>query len=175
VVTDRDARSGYRVERIYVGSQEYRLVEPDSSREQVDADDRQVEFGWDWRPIGTRKFEVVIDLEVESTKQASEEAKVRIIGVFEASESPSIKFLDFVRNNAAAILFPFAREVVSTMTGRGPFGAFHVYPLNIVALLKDVKWEETTGWKYLSEHPDIAATFGMEYRREEQSQSQPTG
>ena len=164
---NRDVRSGYHVERVYVGSQEYRLVDPESARDVASSDDRNVDFGWDWRPVGARKFEVIVDLEVEPTKQAPEKAQVRLIGLFEAAEGePSIKFSDFVKLNASAILFPFAREVISAMTGRGPYGAFHVHPLNLVALLKDTPIENTTGWKYLEENPAVAKNFGLQHHRD---------
>jgi preprotein translocase subunit SecB len=168
VGTNKDTRSGYRVERVYVGSQEYRLVDPESAADVVDVDDRQVDFGWDWRPVAPRKFEVIVDLALEPTKQAPEKANVRLIGLFEAAEGqPSIPFVDFVKLNASAILFPFAREVVSTMTGRGPFGAFHIHPLNLVALLMETPVESTTGWKYLHENPALAESFGLEFSADE--------
>ena len=164
--TNEDTRSGYLVERVYVGYQEYGLLDPEATPT-ADRRDRGVQFGWDWRPVGHRKFEVIIDLEIEPAVQAPERAKVRLIGLFEAAaDEPSISFLNFVKLNASAILFPFAREVISTMTGRGPYGAFHVHPLNLAAMLKDTSIEGTTGWKYLESNPEFAETFGLPFRVE---------
>lgn len=160
----RDAEAGYRLERIYVASQSYRLV-TDQQLVNEDPSDRNVNFGWDWRPLGPRRFEIIVLLTCEPTAQAPEEAQVRLIGVFEADERvPSVTFPAFIRFNGPAILFPYVREVVSTMTGRGPHGAFHIRPINVVALAEEFDIEKTTGAKYLAENPAVAQSFGLDFR-----------
>lgn len=154
-------RSGYRLERVYVAQQEYRVV---PSEELVDerGDDREVSFGWDWRALGRRRFEVVIEVSVGPTTASRERATARLFGVFSAEEGQlSIAFKEFASTNAPAILFPYAREVISTMTGRGPFGAFHIDPLNIRVITGSVSFHETMGHKHLLANPEEAGTFDL--------------
>jgi preprotein translocase subunit SecB len=162
VTPSKAKRSGYKIERVYVAEQEYRVTDPDAREESAASDTREVAFGWDWRPLGPRRFEVVIEVSVEPSKDAPEVARVRLFGLFAAGSGElTIPFRDFVRHNAPAILFPYAREVVSTMTGRGPYGAFHIDPLNVREMTGGTTIDQTLGYKYLVDHPDVAATFGL--------------
>jgi preprotein translocase subunit SecB len=158
--------AGYRLERVYVSQQDYAVVEATDVPEGTDPQNRPVQFGWDWRPISPKRFEVVIDVRVGPTKATPEKAFVRLLGIFQApeSEDPGLPFLVFVRQNGPAILFPYAREVVSTMTGRGPYGSFHINPINVVALLAKVPMADTTGYRFLEENAAVAETFGLTYR-----------
>jgi preprotein translocase subunit SecB len=159
VKSPKTARSGYSLERVYVVQQQYNVLDP----EEVSAksDEREVAFGWDWRAVGKRRFEVLVELTVEPSADATERASVRLFGLFSATEKLSIKFNDFVRHNAPALLFPYAREVVSTMTGRGPFGAFHVDPLNMRDLQGLGGLEDTQGYIQLAQHADVAEDFEL--------------
>ena len=161
----KPGHAGYKLERIYVVEQGYHLRDAASVEASQSAAEREVSFGWDWRPLGPLRFEVVIDIDLHPTKDAPEDVNVRLLGVFSARqpEELSIPFTEFVRYNAPAILFPYAREVLSTMTGRGPFGAFHVDPVNVRILAGDMDVTQTTGYRFLVEHPDTAATFGLPY------------
>jgi preprotein translocase subunit SecB len=158
------ARSaGYRLERVYVAEQAYRLVDPEPLRESKSPADRKITFLWDWRPLAPRRFEVILEMQTEPIKQAPEVAQVRFLGVFEADEGElSVPFHQFIRVHAPAILFPFAREVISTMTGRGPHGAFHLNPLNIAALISHDDLVRTTGYQYLQADPKTASDFGLD-------------
>lgn len=159
------ATAGYRLERIYVGEQHYEQVAPNGLREASNLEDRNVGFRCDWRPLGPRRFEVLLELELEATSRAPERARVRLNGVFEAvGDDQGIDLVTFLRTNAPAILFPFCREVLSTMTGRGLNGAFHLNPVNIAALLADFDFSQTTGYQYLEANPAIAETFGLAFR-----------
>ena len=157
--------AGYRLERIHVAEQAYASAVRDDIRETDDHADRMVQFGWDWRPLTERRFEVVLEISCHPIKVAPESARVRLFGVFSADPGvPSIPFASFVRVNALAILFPYAREVISTMTGRGPYGAFHLNPVNVQTLAEELDIEDTTGAAFFREHPDMAEAFGLEYR-----------
>lgn len=157
--------AGYRIERIYVAEQHYEQVNPAGLRESESTEDRGIGVRWDWRPLGPRRFEVLIELTLEAVSAAPEEARVRILGIFEALENAqSVSFVDFLRTNAPAILFPFGREVLSTMTGRGFYGTCHLNPINVLALLKDFDFSTTTGFQYLEANPEVAENFGLPYR-----------
>ena len=160
--SDRSSAAGYRLSRVYVAEQEYRLVEPDGLRKAADLDDREITFSWDWRPISRRRFEVLIEVIVQPTTLAPETARVRVIGVFEAEEGDlAVPFTDFVKIHASAILFPYAREVVSTVTGRGPHGAFHMNPINLPKMFEEIELAGSSGNEFLHLNPDIARDFEL--------------
>lgn len=173
MTTDLEAASGYILERIHVAEQQYRSVVAENLRDTQDPADRLVQLGWDWRPLGERRFEVVLELQCHPVTVAPEHAHVRLFGVFSAGpEVPAISFPSFVKVNATAILFPYAREVISTMTGRGPYGAFHLNPLNVAALAETFDMEQSSGAKFLSENPELATTFGFEVGGESSKSSE---
>lgn len=159
-MSTKSPEAGYRLERVYVSSQSFRVVPADDKPE---ADDRTVRIGWDWLPIAPRRFEIIVEVTCAPTKRAPEEVNVRLAGVFEADEGVrSIGFPEFLRHNGPAILFPYAREVVSTMTGRGPHGAFHILPVNVMVLAEQFDISKTVGARYLTENADFAKSFGLD-------------
>lgn len=169
ITKDKPNKSaGYRVERVYVGEQSYKVLDDAELElmEETEGDERSIRFGWDWRPVAARRFEVALEIITEAKPDSAERAQVRVMGIFEAGPGePAVPFADFIRINAPAILFPFAREVISAMTGRGPFGAFHIDPVNVPALLSEVDLEETTGARYLKANEELADSFELDYRR----------
>jgi preprotein translocase subunit SecB len=157
--------AGYRIDKIYVAEQAYKIVEKAGLTVGPEPADRPVNFGWDWRPVSSRKFEVIIDLSVDPVVSAAEKLSVRLIGLFSAEEGDiSIGLPDFLRYNAPAILFPFAREVISAMSGRGLYGALHIKPINIVTLFSEFSYPQSTGFVFLEANPDFAKDFQLEYR-----------
>lgn len=156
-------KAGYRIDRIHVAQQQYELV--DDVEGLVDGSERTINFGWDWRPIRPRTFEVIIRISLEPTKPTPERVSVRLVGTFTAEESePSISFPSFVKANAVAILYPFAREAISAMTGRGPLGEFHLDPMNVTVLMSAFDLSRSAGALFLDQHPEIASDFGLAYQ-----------
>lgn len=41
----------------------------------------------------------------------------------------------FARQNAVAIMFPYVREAISSLTGKGSAGSVFIPPINVVALV----------------------------------------
>jgi preprotein translocase subunit SecB len=161
------SNAGYRITRVYVADQHYTIAGEDTQASSVEPEDRDVQFGWDWRPTAHRQFEVIIEISIGPTKAAPERGSVRIVGVFLAEDGDlSIPLPVFLTTNAPAILFPYAREVLSTMTGRGPHGAFHLNPINVAVLMSDFDVSKSSGVEFLDAHPDIATDFGLKYRSE---------
>jgi preprotein translocase subunit SecB len=164
VSTGQQHRSGYRLNRIYVAEQAYKIVADKDLRDVKNPSDRMVGFGWDWRPTGPRQFEVVIQIEIEPIRIAPEQMLLRLIGMFTAEETVSIPLPTFLKVNGPAILFPYAREVISTMSARGPHGAFHLNPVNVAGLLDEFDLAATNGSKYLDANPSVADDFGLAYK-----------
>lgn len=157
--------AGYRIDKVYVADQEYKIIPAGEVSSDIAVADRPVNFGWDWRPISARRFEVIIKVSIDPVKLAPEKLSVRLIGLFSAEEGEqSIALPQFLKYNGPAILFPFAREVISTMSGRGPHGAFHLNPLNVISLVKEFEYTKTTGYEFLEASPDFARDFQLDFR-----------
>ena len=67
---------------------------------------------------------------------------VSIVGRFGFGDLPEgLSEDEFIRRNAAAILMPFAREVIGNLTMRGTFGPIWLPPVNVIGMLDRVEEE----------------------------------
>lgn len=68
---------------------------------------------------------VAMQCTLEENEKTPFSFDVKIVGYFEynSEEAEEIKFQDFLKANAVAILFPYLREVISNLTGKS-----NVYP-----------------------------------------------
>lgn len=56
---------------------------------------------------------------------------VALVGVKQGESNMSVT--EYAQASAAALLYPFARELVANLTGRGRFGPLWLHPFNFVA------------------------------------------
>jgi preprotein translocase subunit SecB len=71
------------------------------------------------------------------------ELSVTIQGIFEQEESATLKLEEFAKLQAPAILFPFVRETIHSMTSRTPYGPILLKPINVAAALAAAKENPT--------------------------------
>jgi preprotein translocase subunit SecB len=133
----------------HTGTQEPAGEEPES--EGIAA---EIGFAWDWQIVGARAFQVMIKLETLRAIKFREQTTVQLVGTFEATPGAelSVQFQDFVRSHAPAILLPYAREVVSSITSRGPLNTLYVPPLNVKVLMEKMDPEAATGAQALRDN-----------------------
>jgi preprotein translocase subunit SecB len=127
--------------------------------------DATLGFGWDWRITTDDRFEVALAVQVPPTKERREYVEVSLVGVFrygEPNAPHSLPLKNLVRENAVAMMLPFAREMVASVTGRGYYGALFLPPINVIDLMKSHAFEGSTGSKMLKDQPELSARFGME-------------
>ncbi len=136
-------KAGFSLDKIYFIEQFLRLVDlaPDSTESS-----EPISFGWDWRVIGAREFEVVLQVRVDPTRERPESASVVICGAFGVSgPEHTVATRDFVRAQGPAILFPYLREALTSLTSRSPHGPFILAPTNVLALMQAFDPEKATG------------------------------
>ena len=139
----------FRLTRIYAVLQEQGVVNPGTVASATAA---SIRFLFDWQFPQERVVEVLIGIELDAYSKRPEYDKVKIAGRFELNgDVPEDELLRFVRTNAPAILFPYARETLSNLTGRGPFGKYLLPPLNVLVLMKDLDDSNTRGMEQLRE------------------------
>jgi preprotein translocase subunit SecB len=88
----------------------------------------------------TEKPAMLVSLRVNSDPEDSAtnyDFDVTVVGVFEPMETgANMDLTQFALTNGAALLYPFAREVVANITGRGRFGPIWLNPFNMYAMFQ---------------------------------------
>jgi len=156
---DRVPGAGYRLDKVSALELVYRVVPPEEVT--VDAEQRETTLYWDWRITEDHAFEVFMRGRVAGNSSAFEEVEVSLLGEFSFKPSPSVSLDTFVRVHAPAILLPYIRETIGSLTGRGPFGAFHFPAINVVELGKSYDFAKSTGAAQLREDPALAERLGL--------------
>jgi preprotein translocase subunit SecB len=105
----------------------------------------------------------MITLSVQATRQRPENVNVTMVGIFRpVGEAQTVSFQRFVFDHAPSILMPYAREAISSLTGRGINGSLNLPPINVVALMEDMDPARSTGHEQLLAEPAVARLFGVE-------------
>ena len=78
----------------------------------------------------------ILDFKQFNEEQEQVSAKVVIVGVFEKNGIPPLSDEDFAHINAAAILFPYVREQLSSMAVKAGIGALLLPPINFTRSAK---------------------------------------
>lgn len=149
-ITKSEPLSGYSISGVYVLNQELKQVADDAQLRE--ADEVDITFAWDWRLGQKDLFEVMLGVKADASQRRRYEASVMVVGVFkQVGEVPSVALEDFVSKQAIAILLPYLRQHLATLTMASVAGAFHLPTINVLQLVRGFKPEITTGAKQLAE------------------------
>lgn len=155
---DQDTGTGYTLEKIHTTEQLYRLVNAEDLGEE-----REYEFGWDWRIGGESAFQVLFSLEIKGTRDINELVRVKIVGTFSVTgKEKTVDLPHFVQYAAPAILFAYVRQIVTTLTSQGPFEPLLIAPTNMQKAMDYGDFEQTTGYSQLADDPELAESWGVE-------------
>lgn len=157
-----DLRTSYGIRHVHVMQQHQEQKYPP---ETLPDGDPALVFGWDWKVEDETElyFEVAITVGFEASRLRPEEARVVVVGSFSMqheAESPALGFDKFVEQNAPAILFPYARAAIATLTSQSPLGTYTLPPIDVIALMGAETAAATTGARQLQGNPDLARRFG---------------
>jgi hypothetical protein len=139
--------SGYAILGVHAISQEISVVRPPEGED----DGGDFSFAWDWKFVNSKEvFDVLIRVGLTPTKARPYSAAVGLVGRFQQMEkNPSVAIDDFVTMQAVAILLPYARNYLATLSQSTRYGAFHLPTLNVAVLMADMAPSEATGAKQL--------------------------
>lgn len=113
------------------------VLEPSDEQEPV-AGDSDFSFGWRATDTSDTRFDVAISIGLPATQTRRCTVEVVTVGHFEMEgEHRTLAKDAFQRGNAAAILFPYAREMIDDLTRRSPFGRVQLPPMNVQYLMKE--------------------------------------
>lgn len=131
--SDHPPLSGYSVLKVYSTEQLLTVKKPDED----DSNHDGIQFGWDWRWIEPRVFEIRITMAVEPSAERHQYVATNVIGRFrQVDDAPRIPVSDFASLQAVAILLPYARQFISTLTGNAFLGAYYLPTMNVVSLME---------------------------------------
>jgi preprotein translocase subunit SecB len=151
--------AGYEMTRLYFSELVYRVVNP--AELAAASGLLPVDLGWDWRIAGERSFDVLLRVALAPTAERLDQVRVTVVGTFLAEQDEcSVPFEKFVQLHATALLLPYIREAVSHLTARGPFGSYHLPPINVHRLMKDFVLANSTGAAQLRDDPAVVAQLG---------------
>jgi preprotein translocase subunit SecB len=149
----------YKLDRVYTNGVHLTVEERTPELPKVPG---PLVFGWDWTTLlgRPRMFDVAVTVGFDGSWERLESVRVTVNGRFTIEEgTPSIKFSNFVRVHAPAMLMPYARELLSSVTRHGFYGAYHIPLVNILELMKDKTIEGATGTRLVRENHEKAAGF----------------
>lgn len=146
--------SGYFIDKVYAN----RLILTVQQPQSADVDATNVLFSWDWRNISDATFEVSIGLLLEPTADRTEQVEVSIIGLFRKGKGRTeVALGDFVRYHAPAILMPYVRESISSLTGKGFYPARILPAVNVQQLMELQDPTKATGAQQLVAAGEVSA------------------
>lgn len=100
------------------------------------------------RPVGAPFYEVELDLTVtvKSKEQTAFLVEVKQAGVFQITGYDADEMNHLLASYCPTVLFPYAREAISSLVSKGSFPELHLSPINFEALyaqrLEELKQEE---------------------------------
>lgn len=110
-------------------------------------------FHQEWKPnlsfdlsteakqLGDDLYEVVLNISAETTMEGSKEVaficEVKQAGVFTISGLENMQMAHCLTSQCPNMLFPYARELISSLVNRGTFPALNLAPVNFDALFME--------------------------------------
>ncbi|MBA4159329.1 MAG: protein-export chaperone SecB [Gemmatimonadetes bacterium] len=151
--------SGFRLLRVVTIHQAYSIAIDEETI--LGVEDRRIAVDWDWSVSEDREFDVFLGVALSGSQEAPETVHAEIVGEFELEGTvPSMTFRKFVHTAAPAILLPYVRQIISDLTGRGPYGPYYLPSVNVVRMMQRYDFETTGGAKQLREDPELAKLYG---------------
>lgn len=145
--------AGYSLESIHTIRASYGLVLAEGDP----PEERELSFMWDWRVAEKPgSFQVLLGAQVGPCKDAPDELEAVILGTFEViGEVQSVNLRGFVELNAPAVLMPYLRQALTTLSAQGPMGPFYLIPINVTVLSESFDRDNATGASQLKEDPSL--------------------
>lgn len=151
-------KAGFRIKRIVAIGLEFGIEDPEAAAEK-----RSLGVQWDWRVSipEEREIEVYLGMRVRGGKKQPANIDVNFVGEFEVTDVTELSLRQFVQFNAPAMMMPYLREAISSLSSRGPYGTYFVPALNITRMMMDRLFDETIGAGQLRDDPELAALIGI--------------
>jgi preprotein translocase subunit SecB len=142
MIDHKGTETGFVLEKVAFPKQSYAAVPVGEGLPK----DQPMKWGWDWRWLAHDRFEVAVTLRVEPSSTRPETVEVTALGVFRLQgQAQTVDLKSFAYGNAPAILFPYVRQAIYDLTGRGLSGPQLLRPMNVAVLMKMVPEDKAQG------------------------------
>jgi len=131
---DKDKQPGIRFDSIMLVKEEF-FRDPNVPEEATP--DFNIGIGW---ANQDNSYNVEINTTLKLIYEGKEALKLEstFVGIFSIIESnENMDMEDFIKHNSAAIMFPYIREHISSITQKSGVKPVLLPPINVVALLKN--------------------------------------
>ena len=109
-------------------------------------DIQNAEWGWDWRWKDYDHLEVGLLFSGPPVDARPEKIEVSVNAVFRVvGDAQTVPVAQFAHGHAAALIFPYIRQVVDELTSRSPYGRVLLPPTNVVALMSSFDVADASG------------------------------
>ena len=151
--TPGGVESGYSLERIFANDLQFTGHPVADDMPEIEA---PMQFGWDWTVDSPESFSVRVTLSVLPTKARPETTAVTLTAGFSRRGEPTVPLVDFASKHAPAIMMPFVREIIFSLSGRGLHGGLLLPPFNVLAMMSNLDVNESEGMKQLRGDSELA-------------------
>ena len=164
--TTNSTESGFALERVFADELQFTGHPVDDSMPESEA---EFEIGWDWAIEAADQFSVRLRFRVLPTKARPETVAVALAAGFIRRGTTTVSLLDFVSKHGPALMMPFVRETISSLTSRGLHGALLLPPFNVLAMMRSIDSNAAEGMRQLQADAALAAAWGVEVTPPRQS------
>ena len=140
------APSGYVLEHFFFQRQFAELVDPTTIDK--DAPASAFRMSWDWAWDSKDGFTVSLTLALLESQLRPERIELTLVARFhQEGESGPLTIDNFARYSAPAMMFPYLRQQVTSLTWAGPIGPLVLPPMNIIQMMEGMDPNDTTAAK----------------------------
>ncbi len=136
-----EQKRAFQVQRIYVKDISFEVPGAPEVFLETGQPKVNVQLGNQARKITDSEFEVVVEVTVtaEVNEKTAYIAEVKQAGIFTISGAEKAELDQLLGAYCPNLLFPYVREAVASLTGKGSFPAFHLQLINFDALFQQAQ------------------------------------
>lgn len=138
---DNNKQPGIIFRAIHISKINFEVF-PQNSKE------RRSQLGVEYNPVVTEdKKRVVVSFSIDPMRDITNppfKLHLEMVGIFDVENNAQNMDLErFGTQHAPALMFPFVREVIASLTSYGPMEPLLLPPINVLALTKNSQGEKT--------------------------------
>jgi preprotein translocase subunit SecB len=129
---DESSQPGLKIGQVFLAQAQFEHREDALTVSPKTAVELSIEIGVQTRVTDDGKRGVIVLSAATDSDDQLYRFRVEMAGLVSADESsPNLEVRDYLAQQASAMMFPFLREAVASITGRGRFGPIVINPINL--------------------------------------------
>jgi len=133
---DKDKAPGFGIQRVYIKDLSFEAPQTPEIFQQEWQPELDMQLNTDTSQLADGVFEVTLKVTVTATSNAKTAFLVEVAqaGIFELHAFPKEQIHAVLGTVCPSILFPYARELITSLVSRGTFPPLYLAPVNFDAL-----------------------------------------